>query len=153
VLGIVGAGAMFLLETALVAGGFPRWEPSLTLPVALVVIAGLAIVLAVPVWRTTRGRIPQQRVDPFYATRVVLLAKASALAGALLTGVGFGLLAYLWFRPATIAAGSVLMALAAIGGSILLLAGGLVAEHLCTVPPDDPDDPDHRDDGPGAVAS
>lgn len=149
VLAVVGAVAMFLLETALVAGGLPRWEPQLSLPIALVVIAALAVVLAVPVWRTARGRTIE-RVDPFYATRVVLLAKASALAGALLTGAGLGLLSYLWFRPATIAAGSVLMALAAIGGSVLLLAAGLVAEYLCTVPPDDRDDPD-RQNGVGAA--
>jgi hypothetical protein len=149
VLGLVGAAAMFLLETALVAAGMPRWEPSLSLPIALVVIAALVVVLAVPVWRTTRGKTTE-RVDPFYATRVVLLAKASALAGGLLAGAGIGLLAYLWFRPATIAGGSVLMALAAIGGSALLLAAGLVAEHLCTVPPDDRDD--HDSEGPGAVA-
>jgi hypothetical protein len=151
VLGVVGAVAMFLLETAVVAAGMPRYEPQLSLPVALVAIAVIVVLLAVPVWRATRGRTPR-RIDPFHATRVVLLAKASALAGGLLTGAGVGLLSYLWFLPSAIAASSILMAVGMTVASILLLAAGLVAEHLCTVPPEDQDDPD-RGGGPGAVAS
>jgi hypothetical protein len=40
--------------------------------------------------------------------------------------------------------------LATLGGGVLLLAGGLVAEFLCRVPPQDDDD-DHPDRGPERV--
>jgi hypothetical protein len=44
----------------------------------------------------------------------------------------------------------VLRVLATLGGAVLLLAGGLVAEFLCRVPPHDDDD-DHPDRGPERV--
>jgi hypothetical protein len=79
-------------------------------------------------------------VDPFYATRVVVLAKASAVAGALLTGLGGGLLLELVVRSAEPGADLFLRAASVAGGGALLLAGGLVAEWLCTVPKDIDDD-------------
>jgi hypothetical protein len=139
-LGVVGLVATFLLEMALVSGGGSRFEPPVTLPLALVLIGAIVIGIAVPVWRTTRGKTAQ-RIDPFYATRVVLLAKASALCGGLLTGAGLGLVIYLLTLPAA-GISSIVMAVAALVGAIVLLAAGLVAEHLCTVPPDDRDDHD-----------
>lgn len=141
VVAVVGGVAMFLLQTLLVSTGSPRFEPALSLPLALVVIAVLVVVLAVPVWRSARGR-SERKVDPFYATRIVLLAKACALSGALLGGAFAGVAVFLWTRSVT-GVGSLVMALASLGGAILLLAAGLVAEHLCTVPPDD----DDRDGG------
>lgn len=137
VLAVVGGVAMFLLQTLLVSTGGARYEPALTLPAALVVIAVLVVVLAIPVWRSTRGR-SARKVDPFYATRIVLLAKACSLSGALLGGAFAGAVAFLGTRTAT-GVGSLVMAVASLGGAILLLAAGLVAEHLCTVPPDDDD--------------
>lgn len=139
-LGLIGAVAGFALDVALVATGRPRFDPPLTLPFALVLIGVLVVVLALPVWRSTRGpHDRRRRVDPFYATRVVVLAKATALGGALLAGAGLGILGYLLTRSVTVAVGSTVMAVAAAVGAILLLTAGLVAEHLCTVPPDDDD--------------
>jgi len=139
VLAVVGGVAMFLLQTFLVSTGSARYEPAFSLAAALVVIAVLVVVLAIPVRQSARGRSPR-KVDPFYATRIVLLAKACSLSGALLAGGFVGAVAFLWTRSLT-GVGSLVMALAALVGAVLLLAAGLVAEHLCTVPPDD-DDPD-----------
>ncbi|WBU37554.1 DUF3180 domain-containing protein [Homoserinibacter sp. YIM 151385] len=150
-LGAIGVAVGFLLETLLVAGGRLRFEPPVTLPIALVLIGGLVVAAAVPVWRSTRGEPDERRrrrVDPFYATRVVVLAKASALGGALLTGAAVGILAWLLTRSVLAGVGSTVMAAAAAVGALLLLVAGLVAEHLCTVPPDD-DEPG----GPGAAAT
>ncbi|HEY0260882.1 MAG TPA: DUF3180 domain-containing protein, partial [Lacisediminihabitans sp.] len=80
-------------------------------------------------------------IDPFYATRVLVLAKASALSGALLTGFGIGITVYLLTRS-VVPVSSVGPAVATIIGSGVLLAGGLVAEHMCTIPPGDDDDDD-----------
>ncbi|TPW74214.1 DUF3180 domain-containing protein [Schumannella soli] len=149
VLGVIGAVATFLLQTAVTSAGAARYEPAVSLPIAVVVIAAIVIILAVPIYRTTRGHSPRP-VDPILATRIALLAKSSSLAGALLVGAALGLVGYLLTRSVA-GVGSMLMAFAALGGAIILLVAGLVAEFLCTVPPHDDDDHDH--DPPGSVRS
>jgi hypothetical protein len=41
------------------------------------------------------------------------------------------------------------MALASTAGAIVLLVAGLVAEHMCTIPPEDDDPRDGRPDAKG----
>ncbi len=133
----VGAALGILLQLALAAGSQPKFRPEYSLAVTLALIGVIVVALALPVRRVVRGR---GRVDPFYATRVVLLAKASALAGALLAGVGAGLLIELLLRSTAPGDDTVARTLAALGGAVVLLVGGLVGEWFCTVPPADPDD-------------
>jgi hypothetical protein len=104
-----------------------------------VLIAVIVVALAVPIRRATRGKV-RRRVDPFYATRVVLLAKACAAAGALLTGAAVGMIAELLVRPVS-ASEALWRMLAMLIASVLGLVGGLVAESLCIVPPDDDENP------------
>jgi hypothetical protein len=140
VLGVVGAVAGSLGELALAASGHPIVNLPITLAIALAVIGGIVVTLAVPIRRMTRTA-GAPRVDPFYATRILMLAKACAVTGSLVAGVGIGVLAYLLTRS-VIGVGSVTQAIAAIAGAGVLLAGGLIAEHLCRVPPgDDDNDP------------
>lgn len=139
-LAVLGGGATWFLETALAASGRPVIIPPLTLGVALLLIGVILVVMALPVRRVSRG-VPNARVDPFYATRVVTLAKASSLAGALLAGGGLGIAGYLLSRSVLPGVGSVTMAFASTVGAALLLVGGLVAEHMCTIPPDDDQKP------------
>jgi hypothetical protein len=140
-LAVLGGGATWFLETALVAAGAGRIIPPVTLAAALVLIGVLVVVMALPVRQAAR-RKSTRRVDPFYATRVVVLAKASSLGGALLTGAGLGIVGYLLTRTVTPAVGSLSMAIATAVGAIVLLAGGLVAEHMCVIPPDDDETPE-----------
>lgn len=140
VVAVVGIGAGILLQSVLAAMSQPKLRPEYTLAVTVVLIGIAAVALAIPVRRATRGN-PAHRVDPFYATRVVVLAKASSVAGALLTGLGGGLLLELLVRAAEPGADLFLRAASVAGGGALLLAGGLVAEWLCTVPKDADDDP------------
>lgn len=140
VVAVVGVGAGILLQSVLAAMSQPKLRPEYTLAVTVVLIGIAAVALAIPVRRATRGN-PAHRVDPFYATRVVVLAKASSVAGALLTGLGGGLLLELVVRAAEPGADLFLRAASVAGGGALLLAGGLVAEWLCTVPKDADDDP------------
>lgn len=135
-LALLGGGVTWFLEIALAAAGRPVLIPPFTLGVALLLIGVIIVVMALPVRRVARG-VPNARVDPFYATRVVMLAKASSLGGALLGGAGLGIAAYLLSRSVLPAVGSVTMAFAMALGGILLLVAGLVAEHMCTIPPDD----------------
>ncbi len=145
-LGVLGGGAAWFLETALAASGNAVLIPPFTLAVALLLIGVIIIVMAVPVRRVSRG-VEGARIDPFYATRVVMLAKASSLSGALLSGAALGITGYLLSRSVLPTVGSVTMALASAVGAIILLVAGLVAEHWCMIPPDD--DENRSDGRPG----
>ncbi len=137
VFAVLGAAAGALGELALVANGRPIFNLPITLGVALAVIGGIVITMAVPILRMVRSSTAP-RVDPFYATRIAMLAKASALTGALAVGVGAGVLAFLLSRS-VIGVGSVAQAITTIVGAGILLAGGLIAERMCSVPPSDDD--------------
>ncbi len=133
--GVTGA----FLETALAAGGRPIVLPPLTLAVALLAIGVIVILLAVPIRRLTTGKSKEQ-IDPYYATRVLMLAKASALSGSLLTGFGVGITIFLLTRSVLPGVGSVGLALSTLLGAGALLVAGLIAEHMCTIPPSDDGD-------------
>jgi hypothetical protein len=148
VVAIIGIGAGLALQSVLAAMSQPKLRPEYTLAVTVVLIGIAAVALAIPVRRATRGN-PAHRVDPFYATRVVVLAKASAIAGALLTGLGAGLLLELVVRSGEPVADMFLRAASVAGAGVLLLIAGLVAEWLCTVPKDADDD---HGAGPTAAA-
>jgi hypothetical protein len=134
VIGFVGG---WILDAALAATGEPIVVPPYSLAVVLVILAVLVVIAAVPVRRAVREGT---RVDPFYAMRVVVLAKASSLTASLLAGGALGILVYLLSRSVIPGPGGPLMALASTGGAIGLLIGGLVAERMCTVPPEDDED-------------
>ncbi|PPF53158.1 DUF3180 domain-containing protein [Clavibacter michiganensis] len=136
---IAGAAVGWFAENALLMSGRALLIPPLTLGATLLIVGIVLLALARPIRRSTLGRTPG-RVDPFRATRVVLLAKASALAGALLTGITGGVLAFVLARPVLPGASSVGLAVAGTVGAVVLLVAGLVAEHWCRVPPDDRDD-------------
>jgi hypothetical protein len=59
------------------------------------------------------------------------------MSGALLFGFGLGITLFLITRSVVPAIDTVWLALATAIGAGLLCAGGLVAEHFCTLPPDD----------------
>lgn len=145
----VGAGLGFLVQVALAAAGLPKFRPEYVMALSLLFIAGIVIALALPIRRATRGAV-RARIDPFHATRVVLLAKASSLGGALLSGAAVGLVVELLTRSGGLNSDSLLRALAVLGGGVALVVAGLVGEYLCTVPPDD-DDPEPSTPAPGSL--
>ncbi|WEO76903.1 DUF3180 domain-containing protein [Cryobacterium sp. SO2] len=144
-LGLAGLVVGFLAELAATAWSSPILVPPFTLPLALVLIAVILVGLAWPIRQATRGR-STRRVDPFRAMRVALLAKASSLSGALLLGVGLGIVAFILTRSVVPAVTSLWLAIGMALGAVILLAGGLVAEHFCTLPPGD--DHDQENEGP-----
>ncbi len=139
VLAVVGATVGALGELALQVSGRLILPLPITLAITLAVIGGILVTMAIPIRRMTRTA-SAPRVDPFYATRTVMLAKAGSVTGSLMVGVGIGVLAYLLTRS-VVGVGSVTQAIATIIGAGVLLAGGLLAEHMCSVPPGDDDDP------------
>lgn len=135
----------FGLDTALAARGQVAFVPPISLAVALVLIGALLIALALPVRRAAKG---EKRIDPFYATRVVILAQSSALGAALLLGLATGILVYLLSRT-VIPVGSTLTTAAGVVAAVLLLISALVAEYLCSLPPESDDDADDAAPAPG----
>jgi len=134
---VLGVAVLFVTEGTLVRLGEPQFIPPITLGVALVFIGAILPVLAWPIRKVTRHkpeRDTPQPVNPFYATRVVLLAKAGALTGALLSGSGIGIVVFLATRM-VVTAGPLFLALSTVIGGVLLMAGGLIAEKWCQIPP------------------
>lgn len=151
-LAMLGAGVLWFTQTALAAAGQPIVIPPITLAVALILIGVIIVVMALPVRRVSRG-VPNARIDPFYATRVLMLAKASSLSGALLGGGAIGIIGYLLSRSVLPSTTSVAAAIATGVAAIVLLVAGLVAEHMCRIPPEDQDKPGGGAGprGPGSV--
>jgi hypothetical protein len=133
---VVGLMALYTMNIVLAMRGVAVVVPPVSLAVALALIAVTLIALAWPVRRAAQG---ERRIDPFFATRVVVLAKASALAGALLAGAAAGILIYLLSRV-VVPLGSSLTAGATLVAAVALAAAALVAEHWCSLPPDEPTD-------------
>ncbi len=131
---LVGVASAYGLDSLLALRGLAVVVPPISLAIALVLIGGVLVALAWPVRRAAAG---ERRIDPFYALRVVVLAKSSAVAGALLAGASAGVLLYLVTR-AVVPLGSSLAAGGTAVAAVLLLVAGLVAEHWCALPPDDP---------------
>jgi len=96
----LGTGIGFIFETVLVRLGQPVFAPPSSLGVALVLLGLVVPALAWPVRPagTSTKKSASAPVNPFYATRVVLIAKASATTGALLSGVGLGVLLFVITR-------------------------------------------------------
>lgn len=139
---IVTLVAGFAYDAVLTRTQQPTFVPPLVLGLVLLAIGAIVISLAVPVYRVARGRT-REPIDAYYATRVVLLAKASALSGAVLGGFVGGVLIYIATRGVQVPALHLVPTVVGLVGGIVLVAAGLVAEFMCTVPPDD----DDRHDG------
>ena len=140
--GLVGLGAAvaYLGELFLQTTGGITLVPPYSIEITLVVIAVAIIAMAVPVRRRITGKRTQP-LDPFYAVRVAVLAKASALTGAILLGAGVGILIILFGRP-VLPEWSLLIPAVGLGVcSLLLVIAGLIAEWMCVLPPDDPEAP------------
>jgi hypothetical protein len=143
----IGLAAGFLVDQLLTAGGRSTFNPTATLPILLVLLGGVVILLAIPIRRATRGSTAVA-VNPFRALRIAMLAKASSIVGAAFAGFAGGLALFFVTRPVTPSVGSWGAVIATILSGALLVAAGLIAEHLCTIRKDD-DDEHPGDPGPG----
>lgn len=148
VLIVFGTLVGWFTDIGLTAAGQHIIMLPVTLPPVLAVIGGIVVLLALPIFRMTRGT-GKKFVDHLYATRVVMLAKASALTGALITGVAAGICGYLLTRAIFPGIGQLALPIGTLVGAIILLVAGLVAEWFCTIPPID--DEDHSDKQPAGA--
>ncbi len=137
VVAVLGAGIGFLIDQLLTSSGLPTFTPVATLPILLFVLGAAVVLFALPVRRAVQGGA---RVDPFRALRVAMLAKASSILGAVFAGLGTGLFMFVESRPVSPPLGSLGTVIATAVCGLLLVAAGLVAEHLCTIRKDDDDE-------------
>jgi hypothetical protein len=138
-LAVIAGLVSYLAEALLVSQGEPQFIPPITLGVALFFIGVIIPVMAWPIRKTTRAKDDSPKsapVDPFYATRVLLLAKAGALTGAVLAGVGLGIVVFVVTRVVLASTPLVLTLISVIGG-VVLSVGGVIAERWCQIPPTD----------------
>ena len=142
-LAVLGLVVGFLGELAASGMGAAVFIPPLTLPITLVAVAIILVAFAVPIRRAVRGR-SSRRIDPFQAMRIVVLAKACSLSGALLIGAGLGIIAYIVTRDVLPSSNALVLTALGTAGAIVLLIAGLVAEFFCMLPPDDDDEDRER---------
>jgi uncharacterized protein DUF3180 len=105
-------------------------------------LAAAVLSLGVPVRRWVAGR-RDRPLDPLYAARAFVLAKAAAYGGAVLTGWYAGQALALLPDVVGVRRTKLVLALLAVVAAVGVSAAGLVVQRWCRVPPsDDDDDPD-----------
>lgn len=139
-LALGGAVLGWLLQVGLAAAGLAVLVPPYSLPVTLVGIGLLVVAAGWPIRQAVHGS-STRRIDPFRAMRVLLLAKACTLVGALLGGAGIGVGLYLLSRPVLPPVPSLVATAISILAAVVLIVCGLLVEHWCRIPPED-DDPE-----------
>jgi hypothetical protein len=135
---LAGTVAGYLIDLAIVSNGSKAIVPPLSLPITLAGVAALVVAFAWPVRRAVKAKTTKH-LDPFRAMRTAVLAKACSLSGALMLGFGLGITLFLVTRSVVAAPATIWLAVATAVGAALLMAGGLIAEFFCTLPPDDTD--------------
>jgi hypothetical protein len=140
---IVGAAAAWLLQVGLTADGSSTFIPPATLYSVLFILAFGLLLIGRPVRRLVRGTSVRP-VDPFFAMRVLVLAKASSLTGALLVGAAAAFLGYAASRAGSIAVPSFWPDVITGLGALALCIAGLVVEWWCRIPPQDRIEPTSR---------
>lgn len=148
VLAAVGAGAVAFIVIRQYFGDLPdvTWLAGLTM-------AGLAVVEGIAA-HNTRARIERRPragvLNPLFVARLVVLAKASSLAGAIFAGAYGGIAAWALTERARldVADRNLPPSLAGVVGALALVAAALVLERACRVPKQPDDEDDATDDRP-----
>ena len=138
--------ASFFVASFMVGRGLKVPESPANLLITLVAISAVLLVLAIPIWRYRKAlkqKLPQRpkRVDPFYAVRVLLLAKASSLAGVLFASWHLGVVIFI-LSGAVVVQALVLQNAVGFIASVMLIAAALITEQICRLPQDTDVDPD-----------
>ena len=137
---VIGVAMLsFLAVRLFVANGFAIPASPANLLIALTAIAVILLALSVPIWRYkaslnqyTKGPRPK-RVDPFYAVRVLLLAKASAITGSVFVGWHLGAMLAQFSLPVSFTAALLQNGLGFVASTALTVSA-IVSEQICRLP-------------------
>jgi Protein of unknown function (DUF3180) len=138
--------AAFFVASFMVGRGLQVPVSPTNLLITLAAIAAVLLALSIPIWRY-RNALKQssaqrpKRVDPFYAVRVLLLAKASSLAGVLFASWHLGVVIF-QLSGAVVVQGLVLQNVFGFVASVMLVVAALITEQICRLPQDQDPDPD-----------
>jgi cytochrome c oxidase assembly factor CtaG len=138
--------ASFFVASFMVGRGLQVPVSPINLLITLAAISAVLLVLAIPIWRY-RSALKQstsqrpKRVDPFYAVRVLLLAKASSLAGVLFASWHLGVVIFS-LSGAVVVQNLVLQNTFGFIASAMLVVAALITEQICRLPQDQDLDPD-----------
>lgn len=128
-----------------------------TILVTLIAIALLELVLALPLFRYRRElakfattSVRPKRLDPFYATKVLALAKATSIAAALFLGTAFALVFMQLGAP--VVADSILFNFIGLVESLILIFVALAIERACKIKDDGETQKDSGSTAPEATA-
>lgn len=135
ILAIIGGVVAWALQGVLGMLGQPVIVPPWSWGVGLGLLGALVLGIAWPIRQRLHSGARSDLLDPFYATRVVLLAKSSTLSGAAFLGGALGVGVFFLTRP-VVTPDNLWASAAALLGAILLMGGGIAAERWCTLPPD-----------------
>lgn len=140
---IPAATAGYLYSRFVVASGGQVPVAPINLILTFVAISIILAIFAAPMFRYRRelraqrenpGAPRPKRLNPFYAFRLVVLAKATAIAGALFAGWQLGVI---WFQISSpVTPGSVWQNVAAFITTIIMVIVALVIERICRLPED-----------------
>ncbi|MEY4993237.1 MAG: hypothetical protein RIS82_359 [Actinomycetota bacterium] len=142
---VLAATGGYLAPKFLVANGGQVPVATFSFILTLPLISIILLVFALPMIRRYRAGSPAAAkskpasslakpsglLNPFYAVRVVLLAKATAIAGAIFLGWQSGVL---WFQVSSpVITEKVWPNLAALIGAIVMVVVGIVIERVCRI--------------------
>ncbi|MBP6043458.1 MAG: DUF3180 domain-containing protein [Rhodoluna sp.] len=138
---VVSWSVVYVLVRLMLQNGASIPIATNTVLITLPSIAIIELAIAIPVFKyrselqkfATSGVRPK-RLDPFYAMRVVVLAKATSIAGALFLGTAIGLVFMQLSQP--VIADSIWRNLVALVESVVLIAVALFIEKACKLPDD-----------------
>ena len=98
----------------------------------------VAAIMGTVAWATHRAvQVRRQRLRPHEAVNRLVLAKACALAGALVAGGYLGYALSWWGSTAELSGERIVWSLIAAGGAVLTVTGSLLLERACRVSGDD----------------
>jgi len=138
--------AGFAYSNWALANGFHLPVSGITLSISVGIVAIILLVLALPIWKYKRNlkKVLDAKstevkkvlpVDPFYAVKVLLLARAAAVTASLFIGWHSGVLVKQFTSP-VIAQEAIGPNLAAAIVSLLLLAVAFIVVEICKLPDD-----------------
>jgi hypothetical protein len=138
---VIGGVVMWSVQVVATRVGYPSFMAPPTMGLALGMGGLLLLGLAWPIRQFQKKAPGARRVDPVYATRVVLLAKAASLTAAAFIGGGIGAGVFVATRP-VVSSEAVTLTVVWLVGAIVLMVGSVIAERWCTVrlSADDPDE-------------